>query len=499
MIMTYTEELMAGNPRHAAVMVVKTGVKRDGTLVARQIKAFWNGGAYGAMKPIPSVNLPGAVKAAGAYRIPNVKIDSYAVYTNSVPCGHFRSPGMVQLIFAGESQMDMIAKSLQIDPLEIRMRNALQDGDPTPGERGNRGLVDVRSREVLEAAAEASNWKSFKKSPRIGRGVALSYRNVGIGDANARLSIGRNGTVSLLITYADTGTGAHTILCQMIAEVLGIPFNQVKLEVGTTDSFRSESGTGASRVTFVLGQAVLNGADKLKTLLRQRAARMLGVSAEEIEITNGKIVARARSSRSLSMGQVAAAAAAAGEPLQVESYYEATETPPEGVFTACVAEVEVDTETGQVRLRKLNTIHDVATILNPVGHQGQIDSGIVQGLGYALTEELAIEDGRVTTLNLGEYKIPGIKDISTLQTTLVRGDVGAAPFQSKEIGESAISQVAPAIANAVYDAVGVRIMDLPITAEKVFRSLTIRSLTKGEKTTSTTKVTKITKFKKFNK
>jgi CO/xanthine dehydrogenase Mo-binding subunit len=226
---------------------------------------------------------------------------------------------------------------------------------------------------------------------------------------------------------------------------------------------------------------------------------MLGVSAEEIEITNGKIVARARSSRSLSMGQVAAAAAAAGEPLQVESYYEATETPPEGVFTACVAEVEVDTETGQVRLRKLNTIHDVATILNPVGHQGQIDSGIVQGLGYALTEELAIEDGRVTTLNLGEYKIPGIKDISTLQTTLVRGDVGAAPFQSKEIGESAISQVAPAIANAVYDAVGVRIMDLPITAEKVFRSLTIRSLTKGEKTTSTTKVTKITKFKKFNK
>lgn len=471
MIMTFTEELMAGNPRHAAVMVVKTGVKRDGTLVARQIKAFWNGGAYGAMKPIPSVNLPGAVKAAGAYRIPNVKIDSYAVYTNSVPCGHFRSPGMVQLIFAGESQMDMIAKSLQIDPLEIRMRNALQDGDPTPGERGNHGLVDVRSREVLEAAAEASKWKSFKKSPRIGRGVALSYRNVGIGDANARLSITPNGTVSLLITYADTGTGAHTILCQMIAEVLGIPFSQVKLEVGTTDSFRSESGTGASRVTFVLGQAVLKGADKLKTLLQERAAKMLGVSAEEIEIANGKIVAQARSSRHLSLGEVAAAAAAAGEPLQVESYHQATETPPEGVFTACVAEVEVDTETGQVRLRKLNTIHDVATILNPVGHQGQIDSGIVQGVGYAITEELAMEEGRVTTLNLGEYKIPSIKDISTLQTTLVRGDVGAAPFQSKEIGESAISQVAPAIANAVYDAVGVRIMDLPITAEKVFRSL----------------------------
>ena len=131
--MTYTEELTAGNPRHAAVMVVKTGVKKDGTLMARQVKVFWNGGAYGAMKPIPSVNLPGAVKAAGSYRIPNVKIDSYAVYTNSVPCGHFRSPGMVQLVFAGESQMDMIARALKIDPLQI------SDSQRAPRRRSDTG------------------------------------------------------------------------------------------------------------------------------------------------------------------------------------------------------------------------------------------------------------------------------------------------------------------------------------------------------------------------
>ena len=133
MIMTYTEELMAGNPRHAVGHRREDGcAKRRRTMVARQVKAYWNGGAYGAMKPIPSVNLPGAVKAAGSYRIPNVKIDSYAVYTNSVPCGHFRSPGMVQLVFAGESQMDMIAAALKIDPLDLRLRNALKDGDPTP-------------------------------------------------------------------------------------------------------------------------------------------------------------------------------------------------------------------------------------------------------------------------------------------------------------------------------------------------------------------------------
>lgn len=470
MVMTYTEELMAGNPRHAAVIVVKTGVKRDGTVVARQIQAVWNGGAYGAMKPIPSVNLPGAVKAAGAYRIPNVKIDSYAVYTNSVPCGHFRSPGLVQLVFAGESQMDMIARELEIDPLDIRMRNALQDGDPTPGER-QRGMIDVKCREVLESAAEVTRWRNFKKRPRIGRGLALSYRNVGIGDANARLSVGPDGVVSLSITYADTGTGAHTILCQMIAETMDVPLKQVKVEVGTTDWFRSESGTGASRVTFVLGQAVLKAVDKLKALIRDQGAEMLGVRPTEVVIKKGRLRVERSRGRSLSLAQVAAGAAARGRPLAVESYHQATETPPEGVFTACIAEVQVDTETGQVSVRRLDTVHDVATILNPVGHQGQIDGGIVQGLGYALVEEMVVDEGRVTTVNLGDYKIPSVKDISALRTTLVRGDAGAAPFQSKEVGESAISQVAPAIANAVYNAVGVRIMDLPITAEKVYLAL----------------------------
>jgi CO/xanthine dehydrogenase Mo-binding subunit len=471
MIMTYTEELAAGNPRHAADIVVKTGLKKNGRIVARQIKVYWNGGAYGAMKPIPTVNLPGAVKAAGAYSIPNVRIDSYAIYTNSVPCGHFRSPGLVQLAFAGESQMDMIAAALKMDPLELRLRNALRDGDPTPNQKG---MVDVKCKEVLETAAVVTNWKKFKKSSQVGRGIALSYRHVGVGDANARMSVDPDGRISILTTYADTGTGAHTILCQMVAEVFDVPFNQVRLEVGTTDSFRSESGTGASRVTFVLGQAVLDAAAKLKALLSERAAEMLGVSRDEVILRGGRLTAQNAGSRSLSLGEIAEVAAAKHQQLAVQSYHAETETPPEGVFAACVAEVQVDVATGQVRLLKLDTIHDVATILNPVGHQGQIDGGIVQGLGYGLMEEMVMEDGRVTTLSLGEYKIPGIRDIVPLKTTLVRSEAGASPFQSKEIGESAISQVAPAIANAIYDAVGVRIKDLPITAEKVYRALTDR-------------------------
>lgn len=470
MVMTYAEELTAANPRHASVIVVRTGVKRDGTITARQVRAFWDGGAYGAMKPIPSVNLPGAVKAAGAYRIPNVKIDSYAVYTNSVPCGHFRSPGMVQLVFAGESQMDMIARSLEVDPLDIRLTNALRDGDPVPGEN-KRGMVDVKCREVLERAERVSNWKNFKRTLHTGRGIAMAYRNVGIGDANARLSLNQDGTLSLLTTYADTGTGAHTILCQMVAETMDVPFDQVRLEVGTTECFESESGTGASRVTFVLGQAVLNAAEKLRELLRERAATMFGVSKDEVALARGRVTVNGHGAKSLSFAEIAVAAASKGERFETESYFAAAETPPEGVFAACVAEVAVDPETGQVSLRKLDTVHDVATILHPVNHQGQIDGGIMQGIGYALTEELRIEEGRVTTANLGDYKIPNVRDVAPLRTTLVPGGPGASPFQSKEIGESAISQVAPAIANAVYDAVGVRITDLPITSEKVFRAL----------------------------
>jgi len=221
----------------------------------------------------------------------------------------------------------------------------------------------------------------------------------------------------------------------------------------------------------VLGQAVLKATAQLKSLLCERAAQMLGASRDQIILKKGRLSMAQAGGRALTLVELAEAAAAKNLALETESYHAEHETPPEGVFAACVAEVGIDVSTGQVMLRKLNTVHDVATILNPVGHQGQIDGGIMQGVGYVLMEELAMEEGRVTTTNLGEYKVPNIQDVPPLKTTLVHSHEGASPFQSKEIGESAISQVAPAIANAIYDAVGVRITDLPITAEKVYRAL----------------------------
>ena len=226
-------------------------------------------------------------------------------------------------------------------------------------------MVDVKCREVLETAAAVTKWKISRRRPQVGRGMALSYRHVGLGDANARMSLKPDGRISILTTYADTGTGAHTILCQMVAEVLDVPFSQVGLEVGPTDSFRSESGTGASRVTFVLGQAVLKAAAKLKSLLCERAAAMFGASSEQVVLKNGRLRVDEDSARSLSLAELAQAATDKSISLEVESYHAEHETPPEGVFAACVAEVYVDVATGQVSLRKLDTVHDVATILNP--------------------------------------------------------------------------------------------------------------------------------------
>jgi CO/xanthine dehydrogenase Mo-binding subunit len=366
----------------------------------------------------------------------------------------------------------MIAEALGIDPLELRLRNALKDGDITAE---GKSMKDVKCHEVLQAVARACNWSGFKKQKNVGRGVAVGHRNVGTGDANARVAVQHDGTVSLLTTYTDTGTGSYTILCQIVAEVLGIPIQRVKLEVGTTDSFRSESGTGASRVTHVLGQAVLQAAQKVKMALKERAAQMFHCSPEEVVFEKGRLFVDAERSRSLSIAQVAEASAAKGDPIEVQSYFNSEEVPAEGVFSACVAEVHVDEDTGKVHGGRLTTAHDTGTILNPVGHQGQIDGGIVQGLGFALMEEILMEEGRVTTLNLGDYKIPNLKDITPLKTALVHAGLGPAPFQSKEIGESAISQVAPAIANAVYDAVGVRIKELPITSEKVYFALQARN------------------------
>jgi len=463
MVMDYIQEFLAGNPRHPTHITIKSGLKNDGTLVARQARVVFNSGASGAFKP--GVFIRGADHVCGDYNIPHTRIDSYMVYTNTVPCGHMRSPGKPQVIYAVEAHTDMIARELGIDPYQFRLQNSLQEGDSSPiGE----DYEHIRATECLDRAAEASNWNTPKAGPYVGRGMAISDLPQGTGESTAKVVLDADGKATLMMSLLDTGTGAHTIFRQMVAEVLTIPVGQVEYLTQNTDAVPFDSGSGGSRVTYTSGPAVVGAANELRDRLIARAAELYNCSPDDVQLRDGSVVVP---SGPVPVQQVAAQAFAADEePLTGESTF-ASKPPEITSFCVQVAEVEVDPETGQVDVKKITTIHDVGTVLNPMAHQGQIDGGTIMGLGYATMEEMLVEDGRVNTLSMGDYKVPTIRDIPELVTVLLEPTPGPAPFKSKGIGESANIPTAGAIANAVYDAIGVPITDLPITAEKVLAAL----------------------------
>lgn len=466
MVMTYTEELMAANPRHAAIITLRTGVTADGRITARQARAIFNSGAYGAFKPTVSVNLHGVISAGGPYRLPNIEVESLAVYTNTVPCGHMRAPGAPQTVFAVESHMDMIAHELGLDPLEFRLRNVLKEGDVAPfGERWR----DIRAEETLRAAAEAAGWGT-PKPENVGRGIAMYDRVPGSGQSSATLSIDRDAHFTLLTGVPDTGTGSHTVFQQVVAEEFQVPLSAVTVVAGDTDSAAYDQGAGGSRVTHGAGQATLAATRELKQALIDLAARILHRPPEQVQYRDGGISTDAGERLSL-VALMARAAELEETPITRTGTYVPSGPPDVTSFCAQVAEVAVDRETGQVTLRRFVSAHDVGTVINPLTHQGQIEGGVIQGMGQALMEQLVIEDGAVTTLNLGDYKLPTMADIPELTTVLVETKAGPAPYEGKAIGELSNVAVPAAVANAVFDAVGVRLTELPITAEKVYRAL----------------------------
>ena len=467
MVMTFLEELTAGNPRHPATITLRSGVKTDGSIVARQASVVFNSGAYGAFKPGIGVNLLGVSGLGGSYRIPNVHIESDMVYTNTIPGGFMRAPGSPQAVFAVESHMDMIAHQMGMEPLELRRRNLLQEGDDTPT---GQPLRQVRARETLDAAVRAIGLDAPRPGFNTGRGIALYDWLTGGAESSATVIVESDGTVTLRSPTPDVGTGTHTVLSQIIAEELTVPLDAINVVTIDTDSGPFDAGVAGSWVTHSAGQATFQATRQVRQRLIDVAAGLLGSTGEEVRLHNGRLLAPAGGT-GLSLAEVADEAARAGEPVSAQVTYK-----PEGgrditSFCAQIAEVVVDPETGQVKVRRFVSAHDVGTVLNPLGHQGQIEGGIIHGLGYALMEELRVEAGQVTTAHLGDYKIPTMQDIPELITVLLEEPAGPAPYQGKGIGETSNCPVAAAIANAVFDAVGVRITDLPITAEKVLAAL----------------------------
>ena len=465
MVMSYMEEFLAGNPRHPGIITIKTGLKRDGSIHARYARALYDSGAYAAFKP--GVNLAGSTHLAGSYRIPNVLIYSDCVYTNTVPRGHARAPGGPQAIYASESHLDMIAQEIGMDPMELRLKNVLQDGDVSGiGKK----FVDIRGEQTLRAAAEAADYGA-PKAPYVGRGISVYDREAGQGESNATIIVDPNGEVTMLSPSFDTGTGTHTILAQILAEELTIPISSVHVRPADTDSVPFDSGVGGSRVSNVAGQAGLRAVREVRTRMTEVAGDLMESPPEKIQLQNGQFIAQGEAGRAIPFAEVAARAAETGGPIHVQTLYK-----PEGpenvtAFLVAIVEVQVDPETGQVTVDRITSAADTGTVLNPIGHRGQIVGGAIQGLGYALMEEMPVEEGRVETVHFGDYKIPTMPDIPKLTEVTLDDPSGPTPYQGKAVGELSNCTMAAAVANAVADAVGVRITDLPITAEKVRAAL----------------------------
>jgi CO/xanthine dehydrogenase Mo-binding subunit len=462
MVMDYDEELVAGNPRHSSIIRVRTGVKKNGAILAHHMEFIFDSGAYGAMKPVGY--LMGAQGCAGPYRIANCLIEEKVVYTNKVPCGHMRAPGDPQGFFANESQLDIVAGKLGIAPAAFRRKNLLRDGEVAPI---GHTIEHIRAVEALDKAIALSGFDK-PKPKHVGRGLAFSEWSPSGGEGTVFVNIDDKGKVTVSSPVVDQGAGVLTVICEVVGEELKVPAESLELKQLDSRAVPSDGGVGGSRATRVYGNAAYEAGSKAKEELVKIAAERMGVSVDELDLANG-FVAQRRAKRRLSFAEIVKAK---GSPIQTKGYYKQAGKSHEASIAAQVAEVRVDPETGQVELRQFVSAHTTGKVINPLMHQGQIEGGIVFGLGYALTEHLVIDDGKVATANFGEYKIPTIRDIPPLKTAVLETvPHGPGPYNSLSIGEVANVPVAAAVANAVADAVGVRIKSLPITSEKIFVAL----------------------------
>jgi len=433
-ITRYADELATTNPRHASRIRLRTGVDPDGRIVAHESQALFDGGAYAAAKPTPRLMVEGGVQTLEGYRVPASRHEAATVYTNQVPGGHMRAPGQPQNVFASESHLDLIARELGIAPLELRRRNVARAGDPTTSGQPWHG-PDLRA--LLDRAAAEIGAERPREAGR-GVGFALGVRHVGTGSTTISLRLQADGTIEATTGVGEQGGGQHTLIGRIVAATLGVPSSSVVVRRLSTDSPK-DPGIGGSRVTPVHGGAALAAAQALREKL------------------GGKTVAEA------------AAALGPGQAIEVSTKYDATAA--DHGACAHAIEVAVDSETGSVRVLSAVVAVDIGQIINPVGLRGQVEGGFVYGLGMALTEDLALEDGRVRAANLGDYKLLTIADVPPLRIIHLSDHHGVGPYGARSSGELVNPGVPAAVANAVQDACGARVHTLPITAERVWRAL----------------------------
>jgi CO/xanthine dehydrogenase Mo-binding subunit len=455
--------------KHPTTFRIKSGVDAGGRIVARACEVFWNGGAYADIGP--RVTQKSGFTSPGPYDIDNVRIDSYELYTNRTPAGALRGFGIPQLVWAYESHTDLIARALGLDPVEFRRRNILRDGRP---QASGTPMQDAAVAEVLETLAACMGWgdnKEFDRGSgaiRRGRGIAIGFKaSISPTTSVAIVNVSADGSAVLYTSSVDMGQGSDTAYAQIVAEVLALKAETVRVVHPDTDVTPYDMGTLGSRSLFHMGNAVRLAAEDALARLRALAAEAglpSGTNYPPSEIFKKRFGMQA------------------GNVIGTASFMPTYKSPdpqsglsdnvtPFWMVGGAGAEVAVDTETGAVRVEKLVNAADCGRPINPAVARTQLSGAATMQLGFTLSEIMLLDGGQVTNASLADYKIPGIRDIPPMVNELVAAEQHSGPFGAKGLGESGTFGVSPAIANAIHDAVGVRITELPITAEAVFRAL----------------------------
>jgi len=453
--------------KHPTTFRIKSGVAKDGRVLARSCEVFWNGGAYADIGP--RVTQKSGFTAPGPYDIENVSIDSYALYTNRTPAGALRGFGIPQLVWAYESHTDLIARELGIDPVEFRRRNILREGRP---QASGTAMKDAAIAEVLDTIAARMEWsKPFDRGNgvvRRGRGIAIGFKaSISPTTSVAIVNVSADGSAALYTSTVDMGQGSDTAFAQMVGEVLDMPTEAVRVVHPDTDVTPYDMGTLGSRSLFHMGNAVRLAAEDARQKLRALAAE-----AGLPEGTNYPPAEIFKKRYGMQAGNVIGSASFVPSYKSPDAQTGLSDNvTPFWMIGGAGAEVEVDTETGAVRVLRLVNAADCGTPINPGVARTQLAGAAVMQLGFTLSEDMRLDGGQVTNASLADYKIPGIRDIPAMDNTLVDAEQHSGPFGAKGLGESGTFGVSPAIANAIHDAVGVRITELPITAEAVLRAL----------------------------
>jgi CO/xanthine dehydrogenase Mo-binding subunit len=488
---TFEEELSTTRPRMPARIRFKTGFSKDGLLVAKHTSIVADNGAYSSLSPPVLTSM--AMRTDSLYRTPAVRIEAKLVYTNLVPTGQMRGFGNPQATFAFESHLDTVADALGIDPVELRLKNAIQSGETSV--HGWR-MASCGYAQCVREAARRIGWAQKRGPKGVGRGVGLAgtvhvtsnapaakgMTGYDWDGSNALVRLNEDGTVSLFTGEVDLGEGVATTLAMVVAEELGLPHDRVFVHPVDTDVSPYCLGTYASRTTFMGGLASRNAAREARDQLFAVAAELLGMSPMALEAKDGVVRVKGDPGRSVPFDKIVHAGFNRGlnaitgqgtiaskvdfEPKTKYGNQTLTYS-----FACHAAEVEVDRETGAVKVLKIAAAHDLGRVINRLGAEGQVEGGAIQSLGLALSEQLLQRDGRVLNPNFVDYRIPSSLDAPPIEVAFVETLDPHGPYGAKGLAETAINPTAAAIANAVFHATGVRVRSLPITAEKVLAGL----------------------------